>query len=74
MTGLVRVKNKIHGGVASLPESALQHMESWEQVEGPPPAEPKPRRDLRRLAAAAAKSEPEPTPKAGKPSATSEKE
>jgi hypothetical protein len=79
VTELVRVKNRSHGGIAALPESALQHLEDWEPVPGPPPATPKPRRDLRRLEAAAnaatpAEPEPEPTPKPTSRRHTSEKE
>ena len=42
----IRVKNKLHGGVASLPESALPNFPSWEPVNGPTPSKAKPKRNL----------------------------
>lgn len=40
----VRAKNKVHGGIASLPEQSLQFMPDWEPVDGPPPSRPKPKK------------------------------
>jgi hypothetical protein len=47
MAEFVRVKNRVHGGVASLPKAALTSFPDWEPVEGPAPSRPKPKRDLK---------------------------
>lgn len=60
-TKFVRVKNKLHGGVTSLPETALPNLPDWEPVEGPLPDRPKPNRAPRNstVAAPAASAEQE---------------
>lgn len=60
-TKFVRVKNKLHGGVASLPETALSNLPDWEPVAGPLPDRPKPNRATRKptVAAPAASAEEE---------------
>lgn len=46
MVKFVRVKHRVHGGIASLPEGALPHFPEWERVDGPEPDRPKPKRNL----------------------------
>ena len=61
-SNFVRVKHREHGGVASLPESALPHFPEWEPVDGPLPARPKSKKKLpsqQPLAAPAASKETE---------------
>jgi len=47
MADLVRVRNKNHGGVTSLPESALPNFPNWEPVDGPTPLGPRPKRAIK---------------------------
>lgn len=63
MSDLVRVKNRVHGGVAALPVSALKALPDWEPVDGPTPERPKPRVEL---------SKPEDPSEADQPSAPDE--
>lgn len=59
MAEFIRVKHRVHGGVASLPEEALGHFPEWEPVDGPLPSRPKPKKELPTHAAPAASKEQE---------------
>jgi hypothetical protein len=43
MSELIRVRNKVTGAVASLPEDALPMFFNWEPDPGPPPEKAKPK-------------------------------
>lgn len=46
MPGFVRVRNKVTGAIASLPEDALPMFYDWEPDIGPLPEKAKPKKNL----------------------------
>lgn len=46
MPGFVRVRNKVTGAIASLPEDALPMFYDWEPDDGPLPEKAKPKKNL----------------------------